>query len=105
VVDVRAFSRLRRATGAPVIFDATHSVQQPGLGANGASGGSREHIPELLAAAAAAGVDGFFLETHPDPARAPSDAETQWPLDRLEPLLRRTLRIWHAARERETVAS
>lgn len=105
VVDVRAFGRLRRATGAPVIFDATHSVQQPGQGANGASGGTREHIPELLAAAAAAGVDGFFLETHPDPARAPSDADTQWPLDRLEPLLRRTLRIWHAARERETVAS
>jgi 2-dehydro-3-deoxyphosphooctonate aldolase (KDO 8-P synthase) len=104
VVDVRAFGRLRRATGAPVIFDATHSVQQPGLGADGASGGRREHIPELLAAAAAAGVDGFFLETHPDPARAPSDADTQWPLDRLEPLLRRTLRIWHAAREREVVA-
>lgn len=105
VVDVRSFGRLRQATGAPVIFDATHSVQQPGRGANGASGGRREHIPELLAAAAAAGVDGFFLETHPDPARASSDADTQWPLDRLEPLLRRTLRIWHAAQEREAVVS
>ncbi len=105
VVDARAFRRLRAATGAPVIFDATHSVQQPGQGSNGASGGRREDIPDLLAAAAAAGVDGFFLETHPDPACAPSDAETQWPLDELEGLLRRTLRIWHAAREHEAVLS
>jgi 2-dehydro-3-deoxyphosphooctonate aldolase (KDO 8-P synthase) len=59
----------------------------------------REHIPALLGAAAAAGVDGFFVETHPDPSRAPSDADTQWPLDRLEPLLARTLGIWRAARE------
>jgi 2-dehydro-3-deoxyphosphooctonate aldolase (KDO 8-P synthase) len=53
----------------------------------------------LLGAAAAAGANGFFVETHPDPARAPSDAESQWPLDRLEALLERTLRIWRAARE------
>jgi 2-dehydro-3-deoxyphosphooctonate aldolase (KDO 8-P synthase) len=99
VVDFRGIARLRVATGAPVIFDATHSVQQPGEGADGTSGGLREHIPALLAAAAGAGVDGFFLETHPDPARAPSDALTQWPLNELEPLLRRTLRIWQAARE------
>lgn len=99
VVDFRAVARLRAATGVPVVFDATHSVQQPGRAADGASGGERQHIPALLAAAAAAGVDGFFLETHPDPSQAPSDAETQWPLEALEPLLRRTLRIWHAARE------
>jgi 2-dehydro-3-deoxyphosphooctonate aldolase (KDO 8-P synthase) len=99
VVDFRNLERLRRATGAPVIFDATHSVQQPGQGAGGSSGGVREHIPGLLAAAAAGGADGFFVETHPDPARAPSDAETQWPLDQLEPLLVRTLAIWRAARE------
>ena len=98
VVDFRNLDRLRRATGAAVIFDASHSVQQPGQGAGGSSGGVREHIPALLGAAAAAGADGFFLETHPDPARALSDAETQWPLDRLESLLERTLRIWHAAR-------
>jgi 2-dehydro-3-deoxyphosphooctonate aldolase (KDO 8-P synthase) len=98
-VDFRGIERLRRATGAPVIFDATHSVQQPGAAPGGASGGDRAAVPALLAAAAAAGVDGFFIETHPDPARAPSDAETQWPLEELEPLLRRTLRIWHAARE------
>jgi 2-dehydro-3-deoxyphosphooctonate aldolase (KDO 8-P synthase) len=99
VVDFRSVARLREATGAPVIFDATHSVQQPGQGAEGASGGVRAHIPALLGSAAAAGVDGFFLETHPDPARAPSDADTQWPLEELESLLVRTLRIWRAARE------
>ena len=98
VVDFRGVARLRQATGAAVIFDATHSAQQPGQGADGGSGGRREAVPALLAAAAAAGVDGFFIETHPDPARAPSDAETQWPLDALEPLLLRTLRIWRAAR-------
>lgn len=99
VVDFRSLARLREATGAPVIFDATHSVQLPGHGPGGLSGGVREHIPALLGAAAAAGADGFFIETHPDPARAPSDAETQWPLDQLEQLLVRTLRIWRAARE------
>jgi 2-dehydro-3-deoxyphosphooctonate aldolase (KDO 8-P synthase) len=94
VVDMRNFSRLRDATGAPVIFDATHSVQRPGLGADGASGGERELIPALLAAAAGAGADCFFLETHPDPSRAPSDAATQWPLERLPDLLDRTLDLW-----------
>ena len=99
VVDMRNFARLRAATGAPVVFDATHSVQQPGLGAAGASGGQREHIPALLAAAAVAGADGFFLETHPDPARAPSDAATQWPLDRLDALVGRTLDLWVRAHD------
>ncbi|HXE57438.1 MAG TPA: 3-deoxy-8-phosphooctulonate synthase [Gemmatimonadales bacterium] len=99
VVDMRNFARLRQATGAPVIFDATHSVQQPGLGEDGGSGGLREHIPALLAAAAAAGADGFFLETHPDPARAPSDAATQWPLDRLGDLVARAVDLWFRARE------
>ena len=99
VVDMRNFARMRQATGAPVIFDATHSVQQPGQGQGGTSGGLREFIPSLLAAAAVAGADGFFLETHPDPARAPSDAATQWPLDRLEWLLARTLQLQARARE------
>ena len=98
VVDMRNLPRLSSSTGVPVIFDATHSVQQPGRGSNGASGGLREFIPPLLHAAAVAGADGFFLETHPDPARAPSDAETQWPLEDLEGLLERTLDLWHAAR-------
>jgi len=99
VVDFRNFARMREATGAAVIFDATHSVQQPGQASGGASGGLREHIPQLMAAAAVAGADGFFLETHPDPARALSDAATQWPLDRLTWLLERTLDLWHRARE------
>ena len=98
VVDMRNFSRIRALTGAPVIFDATHAVQQPGQGEAGASGGQREFIPPLLAAAAAAGADGFFLETHPDPARASSDAATQWPLDRLADLVAQTLEIWGRAR-------
>jgi 2-dehydro-3-deoxyphosphooctonate aldolase (KDO 8-P synthase) len=98
VVDMRNFVRLRQATGAPVIFDATHAVQQPGEGEAGASGGRREFIPPLLAAAAAAGADGFFLETHPDPARAMSDAATQWPLDRLSELVGQTLDVWGRAR-------
>jgi 2-dehydro-3-deoxyphosphooctonate aldolase (KDO 8-P synthase) len=98
VVDMRNFARLRQATGAPVIFDATHSVQQPGLGQDGASGGQREFIPALLAAAAAAGADGFFIETHPDPARALSDAATQWPLERMSELVAQTLEIRGRAR-------
>ncbi|MFL5470969.1 MAG: 3-deoxy-8-phosphooctulonate synthase [Gemmatimonadales bacterium] len=98
VVDMRNFSRLRSATGAPVIFDATHSVQQPGQGDAGSSGGQREFIPPLLAAAAAAGADGFFLETHPDPATALSDSATQWPLDRIVDLVGQTLDIWGGAR-------
>ena len=99
VVDMRSFARLRSATGAAVIFDATHSVQQPGQGTGGASGGQRDHIPALLAAAAVAGADGFFLETHPEPARALSDAATQWPLDRLDELLGRTLDLWARAHD------
>jgi 2-dehydro-3-deoxyphosphooctonate aldolase (KDO 8-P synthase) len=98
VVDMRNFARLRKATGAPVIFDATHAVQQPGEGDAGSSGGRREFIPSLLAAAAAAGADGFYLETHPDPARALSDAATQWPLERLSELVGQTLDVWGRAR-------
>jgi 2-dehydro-3-deoxyphosphooctonate aldolase (KDO 8-P synthase) len=98
VVDMRNFARLRTATGAPVVFDATHSVQQPGQGPAGASGGQREFIPPLLAAAAAAGADGFFLETHPDPSSAVSDAATQWPLDQLADLVGQTLDVWGRSR-------
>lgn len=98
VVDMRNFQRLREATGVAVIFDATHAVQQPGQGESGASGGRREFIPPLLAAAAAAGADGFFLETHPEPARALSDAATQWPLERLAELVSQTLDVWGRAR-------
>ncbi|HEX9704698.1 MAG TPA: 3-deoxy-8-phosphooctulonate synthase [Gemmatimonadales bacterium] len=99
VVDMRNFVRLREACAAPVIFDATHSVQQPGQGADGASGGLREFIPPLLYAAAAAGADGFFIETHPDPDRAPSDGPNMVPLDQLPGILQIALDVWHRARE------
>jgi len=99
VVDMRSFQRLSVACRAPVVFDATHSVQQPGKGAEGASGGLRECIPPLLYAAAAAGADGFFLETHPDPEHAPSDGPNMLPLASLEDVVHRALDVWHAARE------
>jgi len=98
VVDFRAVSRMREACAAPVIFDGTHSVQQPGRGEGGASGGAREFIPPLTLAACAAGVDGLFLETHPTPDTAPSDGPNMIPLDQLEGLVTRALRVWEAAR-------
>lgn len=101
VVDMRNFVRVREATGVAVLFDATHAVQRPGRGPQGASGGDRDLVPALLAAAAAAGADGFFVETHPQPADAASDAATMWPLDTLDALLERTLDVWHAARAGE----
>lgn len=95
VVDMRSFARLRAATGAPAIFDGTHSVQRPGLAA-GSSGGDPEHIPALVRAAVAAGCDGLFLETHPDPRSAPSDGTNMLPLDRLADLVSDVLRIREA---------
>lgn len=94
VVDMRSFQRLRAACDAPVIFDATHSVQQPGRGEGGTSGGAREYIPSLALAACAAGADGLFMETHPDPDRAPSDGPNMIPLDRLDDLVERCVRAW-----------
>ena len=85
VSDMRALM-VMRATGCPVVFDATHSVQLPG-GQGHASGGQREFVPVLARAAVAAGVAGLFMETHPDPEKALSDGPNAWPLDRLEPLL------------------
>jgi 2-dehydro-3-deoxyphosphooctonate aldolase (KDO 8-P synthase) len=99
VVDMRSFSRLRRATGAPAIFDGTHSVQRPGR-ADGSSGGDPEHIPALVRAAVAAGCDGLFLETHPDPPRAPSDGTNMLPLDRLATLVQDVLDIRSALSRR-----
>ncbi len=97
VVDMRNFTRLREATGAAVLFDATHSVQRPGRGPGGTSGGSRRDVPALLRAASVAGADGFFLETHPHPDRASSDRDTQWPLGELAALLGPVLDLWHRA--------
>ena len=98
VVDYRSFARMRAACDAPVIFDATHSVQQPGRGEGGASGGAREYIPSLTLAACAVGVDGLFMETHPDPAHAPSDGPNMMPLDQLDDLVLRAVDIWQRAR-------
>ncbi len=85
ISDMRALM-VMRATGCPVVFDATHSVQLPG-GRGDASGGQREFVPVLARAAVAAGIAGLFMETHPNPDRALSDGPNAWPLDRLEPLL------------------
>lgn len=104
VVDMRSFARMKHATGVPVLFDATHAVQRPGAGHRGSAGGSPADVPALLCAAAAAGADGFFLETHPDPATAPSDGATMWPLDRLEDLVERAVAVWHVAREKGAMA-
>ncbi|HEX4468779.1 MAG TPA: 3-deoxy-8-phosphooctulonate synthase [Gemmatimonadaceae bacterium] len=94
VVDMRSFARLRDACSVPVIFDATHSVQQPGKGVGGASGGAREFIPPLAKAAVAAGADGLFMETHPDPDHAPSDGPNMISLDKLDALVAGLVRIW-----------
>jgi 2-dehydro-3-deoxyphosphooctonate aldolase (KDO 8-P synthase) len=96
VVDMRDFPRMRDACGVPVIFDATHSVQKPGQGSGGSSGGAREYIPTLALAAVAAGANGLFLETHPDPDNAPSDGPNMWPLKDLRPLLERAVSVWNA---------
>jgi len=90
VSDMRALPILARTTGAPVIFDATHSVQQPG-GQGASSGGEREFVPVLARAAVAVGVAGVFIETHPDPDHAPSDGPTMVPLREFEGLLRRLM--------------
>ena len=84
VVDMRSLEIMRQF--APVVYDATHSVQKPGGGAT--TQGARHHIPALARAAVAAGVDGVFIETHPDPAKALSDSATQWPLDGMYDLLK-----------------
>ncbi|CAM5381595.1 2-dehydro-3-deoxyphosphooctonate aldolase OS=Afipia felis OX=1035 GN=kdsA PE=3 SV=1 [Afipia felis] len=86
VSDMRALPILARTTGAPVIFDATHSVQQPG-GKGSSSGGEREFVPVLARAAVAVGVAGVFIETHPDPDHAPSDGPNMVPLKDFERLL------------------
>ena len=85
ISDMRGLA-IMRETGCPVVFDATHSVQQPG-GQGTCSGGQREFVPVLARAAVAVGIAGLFAETHPDPARALSDGPNAWPLDRMRELL------------------
>jgi len=86
VSDMRGLASMR-STGCPIIFDATHSVQQPG-GHGNSSGGEREMVPVLARAAVAAGVAGIFMETHPDPERAKSDSSNSMPIDKISDLLR-----------------
>jgi 2-dehydro-3-deoxyphosphooctonate aldolase (KDO 8-P synthase) len=95
VVDMRSLVIMRQF--APVVFDLTHSVQIPG-GMSGRSGGQREFAPYLARAAAAVGVDGFFMETHPNPEKALSDGPNMVPLSDVEPLLESLLQVWKASR-------
>ena len=96
VVDMRSFG-IMAGNGHPTIIDATHSVQLPGA-AGGVSGGQREFVPALARAALAAGADGVFLETHPDPAKAISDGASQIPLEALPELIESLLKVWRAVR-------
>jgi 2-dehydro-3-deoxyphosphooctonate aldolase (KDO 8-P synthase) len=98
VSDMRALAAMR-ATGCPVVFDATHSVQLPG-GQGSSSGGQREYVPVLARAAVAAGVAGLFMETHPEPERALSDGPNAWPLPRMAELLETLLVIDNAVKLR-----
>jgi len=97
VSDMRSLAVMREY--APVVFDATHSVQLPG-GQGSASGGQREFVPVLARAAVAAGVAGVFMETHPDPAKALSDGPNAWPLDRMRSLLEVMQQIDAAVKQR-----
>lgn len=96
VVDMRSLPIMRQFT--PVVFDVTHSVQQPG-GQGGSSGGQREFAPFLARAAAAAGVDGFFIETHPNPAKALSDGPNMIPLPEMETFLTMIKKFWDLERQ------
>ena len=96
VVDMRSFS-IMAGNNHPTIIDATHSVQLPGA-AGGVSGGQREYVAPLARAALAAGANGVFLETHPNPAKAISDAASQIPLAELPQLVESLIRVWQAVR-------
>ncbi len=91
VSDMRALAVMRE-TGCPVVYDATHSVQQPG-GLGGCSGGNREFVPVLARAAVASGVSGLFMETHPDPDKALSDGPNSWPLNKMNDLIKMLMAI------------
>jgi len=96
VSDMRSLA-VMRATGCPVVFDATHSVQLPG-GQGSTSGGQREFVPVLARAAVAVGVSGVFMETHPDPDKALSDGPNAWPLGQLEALLETLKALDHVSK-------
>ncbi len=99
VSDMRSLAIMRRQTGCPVVFDATHSVQLPG-GQGTVSGGQREFVPVLARAAVASGIAGLFMETHPNPAEAKSDGPNAWPLQHMESLLAALKEIDYAVKSR-----
>lgn len=103
ISDMRGLA-IMRETGCPVVFDATHSVQQPG-GKGGSSGGQREFVPVLARAAVASGIAGLFMETHPDPEKALSDGPNSWPLGKMEALLETLKVIDTAVKERGFIES
>ena len=96
VSDMRGLATMRE-TGCPVVFDATHSVQQPG-GLGSKSGGERQHVPVLARAAMAAGISGIFMESHPNPAEALSDGPNSWPTGRMRELLEMLMTIDQAVK-------
>ncbi len=98
VSDMRSLAVMRECQ-APVVYDATHSVQLPG-GQGNASGGQREFVPVLARAAVAAGISGLFMETHPNPEQALSDGPNSWPLDRMEALLETLMELDQAVKRR-----
>jgi 2-dehydro-3-deoxyphosphooctonate aldolase (KDO 8-P synthase) len=104
VSDMRALPIMAKTTGAPVIFDATHSVQQPG-GKGTSSGGEREYVPVLARAAVAVGVAGVFIETHPDPDHAPSDGPNMVPLREFEALIKTLMEFDALAKKRPAVGA
>mgnify|MGYP001339621354 CR=1 FL=1 len=96
VVDFRGLNAMR-ATGCPLLFDASHAAQKPGARGD-RSGGDRRSTPVLARAAAGAGFDGLYLEVHPRPEEALSDPDTQWPLSAIEPLILQFARLWDCQR-------
>jgi len=102
VSDMRSLVVMRE-TGCPVVFDATHSVQMPG-GEGGRSGGQREFVPALARAAVATGIDGLFMETHPDPERALSDGPNSWPLAKMPALIETLVALDEVARRANAAA-
>lgn len=101
ISDMRGLATMRQM-GCPVVFDATHSVQQPG-GQGGKSGGQRQFVPVLARSAVAAGVAGIFMETHPQPEKALSDGPNSWPLAKMQPLLEMLLAIDSTVKQQDFI--
>lgn len=101
ISDMRGLATMRQMD-CPVVFDATHSVQQPG-GQGGKSGGQRQFVPVLARAAVASGIAGIFMETHPDPEKALSDGPNSWPLGQMQALLETLVAIDHSVKQQDFI--